>query len=67
MVAMQCVFRVFWQDSDINCGDAMLVFYGRTTTSIVAMQCVFLWQDSDINGSHAVRVLCILSGQRYQL
>ena len=48
MFAMQCVFCEFWQDSNINCSDAMRVF---------------LWQDSDINGSDAMRVLCILAGQ----
>ena len=75
IVAMQCVFCVFWQNSDINtgssdamrvilwqdndmnCSDAMRVFYGGTTTSVVAMQCMFcVWQYSDINGSNAVRV-----------
>ena len=63
MVAMQCVFCVFWQDSDINGGDAVRVFYGRNTIALVAMQCVFLWQDNDIYGSDALRVLCILAGQ----
>ena len=70
MVAVQCVFCVFWQDIDINCtSDAMRVFYGRTVILKVAMQCVFcaFWQDSDINGSDAVRVLCILAGHRCQL
>ena len=54
VVAMQFVFCVFWQDSDINgsdavrvflwqdkhsaCCDAMRVFNGKTTISIVAMQ-----------------------------
>ena len=50
MVAMQCVFCVFWQDNDINGSDAMRVF---------------LWLENDINGSDAVRVLCILAGQQY--
>ena len=60
--------RVLWQDNDINGSDAMRVFYGRTTISMVAMQCVFcvFWQDNDINGSDAMRVLSILAGQRYQ-
>ena len=67
MVAMQCVFCVFWQDSDINGSDAVHVFYGRTTISMVAMQCVFcvFWQDKDIKCSDAMRVLYILAGQRY--
>ena len=52
VVAMQCVFCVFWQDSDINVSDVM---------------CVFLWPDNDNNSSDAVRVLCILATQRYQL
>ena len=43
MVAMQCVFCVFWQDNDINGSDAVRVFvyFVRTAISIVAMQCVF--------------------------
>ena len=45
MVAMQCVFCIFWQDSDINDSDAVRF-------------CVF-WQDSDINGSDAVHVFYI--------
>ena len=58
MVAMQCVFSLFWQDIDINCGDAMRVFYGRTAIVMVEMQCVFcvFWQDSDIKCSDANRV-----------
>jgi hypothetical protein len=55
----------FWQDSDINCSDAMRVICGRTVISIVAMQCAFKSQDSDINGSYAVPLLSILAGQRY--
>ena len=54
IVAMQCVFCVFWQDSDIYGSDAMHISYGRTA-------------DNDVNDSDAVRVLCILAGQRYQL
>ena len=58
MVARQCVFCLFCQDSDINCSDSMRVFYGRTTTSMVEMQGVFcvFWQDNDINCSDAMRV-----------
>ena len=102
MVAMQCLFCVFWQDNDINCSDTIrflwpdsdisgseavrvLCIFGRTVITIVAMRCVFfmaflwqddincsdamrvfLWPDNDINGSDAVRVLCILTGKRYQ-
>ena len=104
MIAMQCMFCVFWQDSDINCSDAMRVFLWpdndincsdavralfilaghryqfappvRSSIDIVRVKnyisylrcnACFLWPDNDINYSNAVRVLCILAGQRYQL
>ena len=58
MVAMQCVFCVFWQDSDINCSDAMRVFLWPDNHINVAVQCVFcvFLQDRDINCSDAMRV-----------
>ena len=57
MVAMQCVFCVFWQDSDNNGSDAMRVFYGRTEINGSDAMRVFLWQENDINGSDAVLVV----------
>ena len=51
MVAMQCVFCVFWQDNDINSSDAVRVL-------CVAIQCAFrvFLQYSDISCSESVRV-----------
>ena len=65
VVAMQCVFCVFWQDSDISCSDAMRIFF---------------WPDNDINGGEcfvhfdrtailmvAMQCVFFVAGQRYQL
>ena len=57
MVAMQCVFCVFWQESDIKCSDAMRVFFWQDSDiNCSDANRIFLWQDSDINCSEAMRV-----------
>ena len=70
---MQCVFfmagqRYNWQRccACFVSSAARRVFFGRTTISMVAMQCVFcvFWQNSNINCSDAMRVF--MAGQRYQ-
>ena len=67
IVAMQCVFCLFWQDIDIKCSDAMRVLWQHNDVNYSDAMRVFSWRDDDIIGSDAVRVLCILAGQRYQL
>ena len=51
MVAMHCVFCVFWQDKHINGSDAVRVSMAGQRYQLQRCNACFLWPDNDDNGS----------------